>query len=125
MIFWIFVVLFVIALIWEHFNDDSIASVGVSALCGIITAIMLFGIIISNIAPNAQIKKYEQRYESLVYQYENNLYDNDNDLGKKELMNQIQEWNEDLALRKEAQGDFWIGIFYPNIFDNFDFIELE
>ena len=125
MIFWIFVVLFVIALIWGHFDDDSIASAGVSALCGIITAIMLFGIIISNIAPNAQIKKYEQRYESLVYQYENNLYDNDNDLGKKELMNQIQEWNEDLAFHKEVQDDFWIGIFYPNIFDNFDFIELE
>lgn len=34
-------------------------------------------------------------------------------------------WNTDLAFKKEAQRDFWVGIFYPNIYDEIDFIEME
>lgn len=62
--------------------------------------------------------------ESLIYQMENNLYDNDNDLGKKELYDRITEWNTDLAYNKRIQNDFWVGIFYPDIYDEIDFIEL-
>ena len=55
---------------------------------------------------------------------ENNLYDNDNDIGKKELMDEIREWNGDLAYRKAIQRNFWVGIYYPNIYDNLEFIPL-
>ena len=63
-----------------------------------------------------------ERYESLVYQAEADMYNNDNEIGKKELMNQIQSWNEDLAIGKARQRDLWVGVFYPNIYDDFDFI---
>ena len=80
---------------------------------------------VSHFSANAEVAKNQQRYESLVYQAENNLYDNDNDLGKKELVNQIQKWNEDLAHHKEIQDNFWVGFMYPNIYDQFEFIPLE
>ena len=90
-----------------------------------ILAIMGIIVIYNSIGIEGKIASCHQRYESLTYQLENNLYDNDNDLGKKELYDQIQAWNEDLAEGKAMQHDIWDGAFYPNIYDEFDFIELE
>ena len=91
---------------------------------GFIALVMSIFIIDAHTNLDAKIAKNEQIYNSLVYQLENELYENDNDLGKKELYNQIQEWNKDLAYYQNAQGDFWNGIFYPNIYDQFKYITL-
>ena len=62
----------------------------------------------------------------LVYQYENDVFSDDDDVvGKKELYNQIQDWNKDLAYYQSVQDDFWTGIFYPNVFDQFEYIEYK
>lgn len=74
---------------------------------------------------DADVAKYQKRYESLTYQYENDFYNNDNDVGKYELVSQIEYWNTDLAYRKTIQRDFWLGIYYPNIYDQFEFIKLD
>ena len=95
-----------------------------SGIAIIAVVIMSLCIICAHTNLDAQIAANEQIYNSLVYQLENELYENDNDLGKKELYNQIQEWNKDLAYRQNAQDDFWNGIFYPNIHDQFNYIEL-
>ena len=85
-------------------------------ICGIIFICSYWGI-------DAYVASNLQTYESLVYQLENNIYDNDNDIGKKQLYDEIQKWNEDLAYHKTIQKDFWLGIFYPNIYDQFNFIQ--
>lgn len=95
------------------------------ATAGIILAVEIIIAIIQNVGAAGKIAANEQRYESLVYQLENNLYDNYNDIGKKELYNQIQNWNEDLATGKAMQHDIWIGVFWADIYDHFEFIELE
>lgn len=73
----------------------------------------------------AQKAMYEQRYEALTYQLENDLYDNDNDLGKKELYNEIRIWNEEIAYCKAKQYNIWTGMFYANIYDDIKFIEYK
>ena len=93
-----------------------VISVAVIVVCGIIFIFSYCGL-------DAHIASDLQTYESLVYQLENNIYDNDNDIGKKQLYDEIQKWNENLAYHKNIQKDFWLGIFYPNIYDQFDFIE--
>ena len=131
MIFWITliatVVFTVLAIVffnsWD-FEWVSMLSTIIAVIAGIAFVIMLIFVIVNNVGVEASIEANKQRYESLIYQAENNLYENDNDLGKKELVNQIQEWNEDLARGKALQNDFWVGIFYADIYDEFNFIPM-
>lgn len=100
----------------------------ISSACFVIFVFILacemIGLAITNIGVEGDIASNEQKRASLVYQLENNLYDNDNDLGKKELYKEIEEWNSNLACGKTLMNDSWIGVFYPNeLYENFDFIE--
>ena len=131
MIFWItliaVVVFAVLAIVFFDsldFEWVSMLSTIISVIAGIAFVVMLIVVIVNNVGVEASIEANKQRYESLIYQAENNLYENDNDLGKKELVNQIQEWNEDLARGKALQNDFWVGIFYADIYDEFNFIPM-
>ena len=131
MIFWItliaVVVFAVLAIVFFDsldFEWVSMLSTIIFVIAGIAFVVMLIVVIANNVGVEASIEANKQRYESLIYQAENNLYENDNDLGKKELVNQIQEWNEDLARGKALQNDFWVGIFYADIYDEFNFIPM-
>lgn len=121
------VVLFVVASCIDDYAHSDAAFVMqlFGGLIAVAVVIMLICAAVNHISAGADIEMNKARYDSLVYQAEAQLYNNDNDLGKKELANQIQEWNEDLASHKKLQRDFWLGIFYPNIFDEFEFIPVD
>ena len=129
MLFWITVGIMVISIIalnvFDMYDGTRIAAALIAVGAGVIAFIMLICIICSNVCLDAQIAQNHERYEALVYQWENNVYENDNDVGKRELIKDIQAWNEDLAYYKNTEYDFWIGIFIPNIHDAFEFIEWE
>jgi len=127
MLFWIFLILLIIGVVMLFaISDDYIpmsASIFAVGLFGVIVSVVF--LCVAYIGLDGDVKSNQVRYDSLMYQYENCLYDNDNDVGKKELMSEIQSWNEDLAWYKVNQRDFWIGIYIPNVYDQFDFIELH
>lgn len=133
MLFWLFVIVMVVGILLlildAHFLFDNNLAIDIgtpAAVMGFIAVLISIVIILFyHIGLDAKVERYNARYESLVYQYENDIYENDNDLGKKELMDDIQEWNEDLSYYKEIQYDFWLGIYYPNIYDQFEKIELK
>lgn len=130
MLFWLVVLSIVVCLglavyLEKRFRDYSGPFLVIAIIGFIVAIIMLIVIIVENTNVDAYIAENQMRYDMLVYQYENDIYDNDNDLGKRDLMEDIQEWNEDLAYYREAQDDFWVGIFHPNVYDQFEFIELK
>ena len=97
-----------------------------SAILGITVLVMSIFIMEAHIPAEATAEQYQKRYESLLYQYENDVYDSDDDVvGKRDLYTDIESWNSDLAYRKRIQRDFWVGIFHPNIYDQFEFIEYK
>lgn len=133
MLFFIFVAILIIGIILLiAYDNDCMIGEWCLYLGSIVTLTGVLSVVISiiilccsYIGLDGKIAANQARYESLTYQYENDIYDNDNDLGKKELMSEIQDWNEDLALARENQDDFWVGIYYPDIFDQFEFIEYK
>ena len=130
MLFWLVVLSIVVCLglavyLEKRFCDYSGPFLVIAIIGFIVAIIMLIAIIVENTNVDAYVAENQMRYEMLVYQYENDIYDNDNDLGKRDLMEDIQEWNEDLAYHRKAQDDFWVGIFHPNVYDQFEFIELK
>ena len=137
MLFWLFIIALIVGVAciilgnWLYYNTrydtDWLKNIGWGIATVFAIAIVISGIIMidSYAGTEAKIALNNKKYESLTYQLENNLYDNDNDLGKKELYNEIREWNEDLAYNQTIQDDFWLGIYYPNVFDQFEFIEYE
>ena len=137
MLFWLFVISFCVGLLgyyigqwlWDNtnFNTEWLQTLGgaiafVSAL-GIVISGLVIGMTYIDIDACAA-EKHEE-YKSLVYQLENDVYNNDNDIGKKELYDAVREWNEDLAYKKVIQNDYWLGIYVPDIYDQFEFIEWE
>lgn len=124
MLFWTFVIIIIAGFVLFTYDLENLGiTVSVIGIFGIIASVVVLAI--NYIGIDGYIARMNTRYETLVYQYENDIYDNDNDLGKRELMVDIQNWNEDLSSRRERQRDFWIGIYIPNIYDQFEYIELK
>ena len=125
MLFWIAILALGLLIWWGIRTDFDIVPGVLIFVMGIVVLCMVIDIGTEHIGVEADIERYYSRYEMLKTQYENNFYDNDNDIGKYELVSKIQKWNEDLAYNKKIQRDLWLGIFHPNIYDQFDFIELK
>ena len=124
MLFWTFVIIIIAGFVLFTYDLENLGiAISAIGIFGIIASVVVLAI--NYIGIDGYIARMNTRYETLVYQYENDIYDNDNDLGKRELMVNIQNWNEDLSSRRERQRDFWIGIYIPNIYDQFEYIELK
>lgn len=127
MLFWVVLILMVSCVGGFIRSTDSDAQDIFACLFGLLAlvmVVMVLFLVIPHIGLDGEIAKMNQEYESLVYQIENDVYDNDNDIGLRQLYTRVETWNKDLAYHKEVQDDFWIGIFYPNIYDQFKLIEL-
>lgn len=130
MLFWMTIIVMILGLILseisfkQDFEISYIISGVISGLAIVALIIEIVVLSVNYIGVEGYIQRMNVRHDMLVYQYENDIYDNDNDLGKRELIEDIQDWNEDLASRRENQDDAWIGIFIPDIYDQFEFIEL-
>lgn len=78
------------------------------------------------IANNANPKENYQmelmQAQMIQAQADANVYDNDNDVGKYELYQQIVDWNTSLVYKKAITHNPWFGIFYPDYVDDLPYI---
>ena len=112
---------------WWSQRESGCYIFGVTAIVlSVIIIILLFTIgMVHALAPAEQIHLLTER-DVLAYELEHNIYtDNGDDVvGKKELYNQIREFNANLAHNKALQNNFWVGFFVPDIYDEIELIKL-
>lgn len=76
------------------------------------------------ITKNADKAAYEQRYEALIYQLEEDIYQHElNGEGKRDLYREIERWNYDLAKNQVYHNSRWTNWFYPIDYDHFKYIK--
>lgn len=129
MIFWICLIVFIVATVVGIIADDNDT---LSGICSGVAIVLLITLIImvciiccSRINEKGQFEAQQVKREMLVYQYDNDFYENDNDIGKYELLKSITEWNVNVANNKVRQHNVWISIFVPHIYDELELIDIS
>ena len=132
MILWIFIAIVIIGFILVAISYDQATNIwdvigGVSltfAIVSFVASIILGAIAVSaSVGSESYLSSMQEKRSALVYQLENDLYDNDNDLGKKELYAEITEYNCDVAEGKIMQDNIWVYNLYSDVYDELELIE--
>jgi hypothetical protein len=92
---------------------------------GFATFVSLFTIILTHGTTKATIETDKIKYESLVYKVESGSYDNEDGSLRKDVLDEVEQWNEDVTSNKMLQRNFWIGIYIPNIYDDYKTIDYK
>lgn len=110
-----------------YHNGESIGFIGIitSIFSMIVIIIMLICIICNHTNVDANLEKHRETYDALTYKMESTTCRDEFGFLSKEVIDEVQEWNKDIRYYQAAQDDFWVGIFYPNVFDEFATIDYE
>ena len=134
MILWISITITIISVIaliisFNKFSNlwDVITSISIvlTVLFFIISAVLGVIAISASVGSESYLASMQEKRNALVYQLENDLYDNDNDIGKKELYSEIIEYNCDVAKGKIMQDNIWVYNLYPDVYDDLELIEFD
>ena len=134
MILWISITITIISVIvliisFNKFSNlwDVITSISIvlTVLFFIISAVLGVIAISASVGSESYLASMQEKRNVLVYQLENDLYDNDNDLGKKELYSEIIEYNCDVAKGKIMQDNIWVYNLYSDVYDDLELIEFD
>lgn len=112
---------------WLYMNYSEIESVG-CIVCGIgfiVLVIMIVFLLGGHIGCGAEVAEMNEQYKGITYKVESGACRDELGLLSKEVIDEVQEWNEDIVYYQNVQDDFWIGIFVPNIYDQFETIGYE
>ena len=132
MILWICIVIVIIGFIlaaisycqatdiWDVIGGVSVIFAVVSFVASIILGVIAVS---ASVGSESYLASMQEKRNALVYQLENDLYDNDNDLGKKELYSEITEYNCDVAEGKIMKDNIWVYNLYADVYDELELIE--
>ena len=134
MILWISITITIISVIvliisFNKFSNlwDVIGfiSIALAVLFFIISVVLGVIAISASVGSESYLASMQEKRNALLYQLENDLYDNGNDLGKKELYSEITEYNCDVAKGKIMQDNIWVYNLYSDVYDDLELIEFD
>ena len=132
MILWIFIAITIIRAIVSIISFNKFSNFwDIISFISTVLAVLFFSAsavlgaiaISASVGSESYLASMQEKGNALVYQLENDLYDNDNDLGKKELYSEITEYNYDVAKGKIMQDNIWVYNLYSDVYDDLELIE--
>ena len=86
-----------------------------------LASIIMVIIICSNwIGVDADVAESHVLQESLRIRYEQAQWPN-----RESIAKEIENWNRNLSWKQVAQDDFWLDPFIPDVYDQFDLIDIS
>ena len=125
MLFWSFIIIFVVGIILYKVFEFELLGELVTAISGFAVLISLFLIIGEYTTMDSYLEKTREQYKAITYKIESDACRDEFGLINKEVIDEIQEWNKDVRFYQNIQDNFWLGIYYPNVFDEFEIIDYE
>ena len=125
MLFWSFIILLVVGIILNSVFKLEFLGELVTILSGFAVIVSLFLIIGEYTTIDSYLEKSREQYKAITYKIESDACRDEFGLLNKEVIDEIQEWNKDVRFYQNIQYNFWLGIYYPNVFDEFETIEYE
>ena len=108
-------------------NDDTLEIIGgiTTFISGLIMIIMIIILCCMYTGIDARVEQSKETFDAITYKVESGACRDEFGLLNKEVIDEIQSWNESIIYNQKMQNDFWVGIFYPNIYDQFETIDYE
>ena len=89
--------------------------------------VLVFGLILlitqTNITATRQANA--EKYKALTYKLENEACRDQFGLLNKEIIDEVQRWNVKVTYYKAMEDNFWVGIYYPDVYGDLGTIDYE
>lgn len=142
MIFWLSVIIFavgVVILIGNRIGESLSYEYEYSSVSGFILS---FGVVISFISvvwflvaglilllTQTNVAAYRQvnaeKYKALTYKLESKACRDQFGLLSKEIIDEVQNWNIKVTYYKSMEANFWVGIYYPDVYGDLGTIDYK
>ena len=135
MLFWLFVIAIVVGISFIVIEEkvykrtgkylNNLEDIGgwIVFVSAIVLVIMIIILCCQHIGIDARVEKNLEIYNAIEYKVTSGACRDEFGLLSKEVIDEVQNWNKDVKYYQAVQDDFWIGIFYPNVFDQFETID--
>lgn len=88
---------------------------------------LVFGLILlltqTNITATRQANA--EKYKALTYKLESEACRDQFGLLNKEIIDEVQRWNVKVTYYKAMEDNFWVGIYYPDVYGDLGTIDYE
>lgn len=106
-----------------RYDNVCIAFAVITTVLIVITVIAGLLALATQLDGYAELKAYQERYDMLVYQLENGLYEGENKVGLQALYNEITDYNTDVVRGQTARKLWWSRPFYGWDYDQLELIK--
>ena len=84
-----------------------------------------FALAINCFGYKAVLQTNIETYKALTYKAESGVCRDQFGLLSKDVLDEIQNWNEEITHYKTMEDNFWLGIFYPDVYGDLGTIDYE